>query len=373
MKKIEDMRVLVVTPDLRQPGGVTNYYNALKLDEYPNIDYFYANKANTDSYAEKIYSFVFIFVKFLVGASRCQLIHVNPSLNPKSFYRDLIFVLSARVMRKKVIVFFRGWEDEFESKIVGNRILTILFRASYAKADAFIVLGELFKEKLIKLGVAAEKPCFVETTVADSRYLNKLDLQKKIASFEECVNFLFMSRILESKGIYIATEAFDRCQRQLANRKMALYVAGDGDELPQVREYVERKGISNVVFTGNVTDLEKHEMLNKSHIMLFPTFYAEGMPNCILEGMLYGLPIVSRINAAIPSVVEHGKNGFLTTSKNSEVFSNYCMDIISDKPLYKVLAQENCLKARMMFTTESVRSRILAIYTDVLGRKEQNC
>jgi len=358
-------RVLVVVPNLSQPGGVTNYYNALKLNGCPSIDYYFANKKSTNTYLEKVQGFVFIILGYLYKASRYDIIHINPSLNIKSFFRDLFFVLIAKLMRKKVIVFYRGWEDEFQERIHASRILSFMFRISYSRADAFIVLGELFKRKLIELGVDAEKTFYCETTVADSSNIEQLDFQGKIETYNEVVNFLFISRILETKGVYIAIDAFEICQSTLPDRKMMLYIAGDGDELKFAMGYVSKNEIANVVFTGNVSGVTKHELLSKSHVMLFPTYYDEGMPNCVLECMLYGMPIISRVNAGIPSVVKNGENGFLTESKDAETFSKYCLDVLLDKNLYKTMAEKNYLKAANLYTIEEVRSRILKIYEDV--------
>ena len=100
--------------------------------------------------------------------------------------------------------------------------------------------------------------------------------------------------------------------------------------------------------------------------MLFPTFHGEGLPNCILEGMLYGMPIISRINAAIPDVVKDGLNGFLTGSLSSEQFTKLTQQVIQDLDLYQGMAQENHKYALNHFTSEVIRERIVKIY-DTFG------
>jgi spore coat protein SA len=80
--------------------------------------------------------------------------------------------------------------------------------------------------------------------------------------------------------------------------------------------------------------------------------------------MLYGMPIVSRVVAGIPDVVEQGKNGYLTESLDSDIFADYCCQIINNKPVYETMAKDNRYKAEKLFVTEVVRNRLLDIYRD---------
>ncbi len=361
------MKILVLTPDLSQSGGVANYYNALKLNEIKGIEYFFVNKAKAraTSVLSKIYYSVAIYIKFIYKIREKQLIHINPSLNLKSFYRDMIFIFISRIFRKKVIIFFRGWEECFQEKIERNRFSMFLFRHTYAKGAAFIILSELFRQKLIALGVSSKKTFFIETTVAGSEKLG-FNIKEKIISANTHINCLFISRILKEKGIYIAIDAFIKSKEELNSHNMTFYIAGEGDELNAAQSYVKDKGRSDIKFVGQVSGQIKINLLEKSHIMIFPTYYGEGLPNCILEGMLYGMPIISRINAGVPDVVEHKVNGYLTKSTDKDIFANFLTAIVKDRPVYELMAMENYNKAQATFTTQKVTKRLLNIYKQCL-------
>ena len=355
------MKITVLTPDLALDGGVTNYYRTLRLDKENNIEYFFVNKPHTKSQFEKMLHACVIFMKFVVAASRSQLIHVNPSLNFNSFYRDMVFIALARILRKKILVFFRGWENDFQENIESSWVISMLFQATYAKADRYLVLSDDFKRRLILLGVNSKKPIQIESTVADSSGVGRLNLETKLKAASSHIKVLFISRVLREKGIFIAIDAFVASQEKL-NRKMTLYVAGDGEDLEAAKEYVLNNGWSNIEFLGEVRNREKISLLINCHILIFPTFYGEGLPNCILEGMLYGMPIISRINAGIPDVVENGINGYLTESIQSEVFASYLVELIEDENQLKKIAKLNFEKAYSTFTTDRVRERILDVY-----------
>jgi glycosyltransferase involved in cell wall biosynthesis len=358
-------KILILVPDLNLPGGVTNYYNTLQLEKSGNISYFTVNKLKSQSGVATVFRLISNYCKFFYTLIKngYQLIHVNPSLDKRSFYRDLVFIFIARMLNRKTLVFFRGWLDSYEEEIKKSRFKSFLFRISYAKAAKYIVLSNIFKDKLIRLGVPSGTDFFIETTVADSSYLSELDLGKKLSSFKQKINFLFLARIEKEKGVYIAIEAYKDFFEKHPGISSCLIIAGDGPELQAVKKYVEVNKVPNIKFTGYVRGEMKKDLLLSSHIMLFPTYYGEGLPNSILEGMLYGMPVISRSIAGIPDVVTNGVNGFLSESLQPTVFAGFLSVLANNSELYGNIAAKNHEKAVDKFTAERVRERILAIYS----------
>lgn len=364
LKDMKTKKVLIVAAHLGCPGGVSGYYNVLGLHEDDNIDYFAVNTANPQPVLATFFRLVVNYIRFFYKliAHRYELIHVNPSLTRNSFYRDAVFIFLAQITGKKVLVFFHGWEDHYEEIVKSSRLKSFIFRSTYAKADKIIVLSRVFKDKLLGLGVSAEKEFFIETTVADPQYLNEFSLTKKIESFESKLEILFLSRMEKEKGIYIALDAFNDFLAKYPGKAVSFVIAGDGPELPLVKKYVSERKIPHIRFTGYVRDQMKKDVLLSSHIMLFPTYYGEGLPVCILEAMLYGMPIISRINAGIGDVVEQNVNGYLTESVEPAVFTDYLTKIALNKDLYNQMANNNHRVALEKYTTPIIRKRVLDIY-----------
>lgn len=358
-------KTLILVPDLSLSGGVSNYYRTLRLDKNEGIAYFVINKGGSLSAvgtALRLLRNYFAF-GYKVVKEGYQTVVVNPSLDQgKSFHRDLVFVFLSRLLRRKTIVFFRGWLDSYEEKIKGSAFKKFLFRNSYAKADHFIVLGDLFRKKLINLGVSAEKSFTIETTVADSNFLSEFDLQKKLDSFKQKLILLFLSRVEKEKGLYIALDAYKNFVDKFPERASSFVVAGDGMDLSAVKKYVADQNIPNVNFLGNVSADRKKKVLLESHVMILPSLDGEGLPNSILEGMLYGMPVLSRITGGIPDVICQGKNGYLTSSLQSSPFTDFLSLLSSDTELYRDIAETNHSVALKKYTSEKVKERMLKMY-----------
>ena len=346
-------------------GGVSNYYRTLQLDRSSGISYFVINKGGPQpalTTARRLLSNYCSFVWKVIRGGY-QTVVVNPSLDQgKSFHRDLVYVILSKLLRRRTIVFFRGWLDSYEEKIKKSSFKRFLVRISYARADHFIVLGNLFKQKLIGLGVPAQKSFTIETTVADSSFLNEFDLQKKLESFKDKLNLLFLARVEKEKGLYIAIDAYKNFVEKYPERESSFLIAGDGLDLSAVKAYVAKQNIPNVVFLGNVKAERKKQVLMDAHIMILPSLDGEGLPNSILEGMLYGMPVLSRVTGGIPDVICQGQNGYITDSLQPATFTEFLSLLSTNTELYRNIAATNHTVALQKYTSEKVKERMLKMY-----------
>lgn len=376
--RLRIMRVLVLVPDMRQHGGVTNIFRELRLDGLQGIGHFTVNTVQPTPVGlaglgrawvmvRKVIRLPAVYLRFLNRIMGVELVHSNPSLNTKSFFRDAMFIALALLMRKKVVAFFHGWEDEFEARIAQNPLLRGIFRASYARVPFIIVLGDTFRQRLLALGVNPRCRFLPITSLAGPADRSQFDLEGRLTAQTE-VRLLFLSRILEEKGIIRAIDTLVCLTGLLPGRRLVLVVAGDGEDLQSAKLHAERVCPGKVRFVGFLEDDAKRSILADCHLMLFPTAYGEGLPNCILEGMLFGQPIVSRRVGAIPDVVVDGVNGFLTDSLDPARLAELCARILSDQDTFSSMARTNRAVALERYTNEAVKERLLGYYRDILGQ-----
>ena len=365
-----DKKVLINLPDLNVPGGVTNYFNVLRLPEYGHIDYFFVNQSTSQNLLVKSIWLLSLYIKFIGKARQYDLIHLNVSLNFKSYYRDMGFILLSQLLGRKYLVFFHGWEFDFEERIKQSRWRRRLFQATYGKMNACIVLGTMYQKKVAALGLPPDCQVYLETTVAEDLFINELDVASKLDQ-NQTLNILFLARILASKGIYIALDAFQMLQKKRSGSAhvgpaLQFLVAGDGPELSNVKAYVREQKIEGVSFCGYVLHREKHQVLADSHIFLFPTCYPEGQPSVNLEAMLYGMPVITRTVAGIPDIVEHRVNGFLTDSTEAHVFAEFLEELVKDQSLRQAIGARNHQLALEKFVPQQIVPRVLKIYQDTI-------
>ena len=219
-------------------------------------------------------------------------------------------------------------------------------------------MGSLFKNKLRSLGY--QNPIYIETNCANNHFLLKENKVMEPRSLHTPIRLLFLSRIEKSKGVYIAIDTA-RLLNETSLNKYELVIAGQGSELVKVKEYIELNKIPNVKLIGYVNGLEKHELLKTSDILLFPTYYGEGLPLVILESMIYGIPVITRPVGGIPDIVKDTEHGFLTESKDPKIFAELVLKLCNDVEFYQKISKTNATMA-LEFSPERFKQRLKVIY-----------
>ena len=364
------MRILITVPNLSLPGGVASLYNILKLDKINGIEYFFISGPKPGG---SIFRFIELCLMYIRFFSKCfssyDIIQVNPSLNKKSFFRDGFLIIISKLFNKRALVYWHGWEVSFEERIVQNIWLRFYFNYTFLRADGHIVLGSVFKDKLKNLGINGQR-VIIESNTADDYFINS-DEEACLKSIEvsRLIKVLFIARIEIEKGIYIAIDAINLLKHQY---DIELLVAGDGNELNNVKLYTESLGLTNVRFLGQIKGDSKHQIFLESDVLLFPTVHAEGMPISIIEAMMYGLPIISRRVGGIPDWVIERENGFLLDSKEPEDFARVINELLKEPSNFQRISQNNLIRSQTYFTPDKVKERLSTYYHNLITDKYED-
>jgi glycosyltransferase involved in cell wall biosynthesis len=236
----------------------------------------------------------------------------------------------------------------------------------YGKADAIVVLGTEFREKLISNGYA--KDVFVETTLVPDEMLNGCRLKGPIETYKRKGNaftVLFLARIERTKGIYEALEGYRRLKIQVPSSH--LIVAGDGPELDRVQRHVKDSGLSDVRFLGFVEHEDKYRTFRNADAYLFPSFYAEGMPNSLLEAMASSLPSVTRPIGGVRDFFEDGSMGYLVEEGTPDEIGARLEHLYIDCELRRQMGRYSREFAGKHFAASTVIKRLEGIYRHVVS------
>jgi len=333
MNQSDTKKVLLLYPSYR--GGVQNYCDSiieLLNSNLFKVDHYHIGKR---SLYPNLLNRIFYSIKDLIGLCKCysqyDLIHINTTLGYRALIRDGFFHLFAkRFYNKKTIVFFHGWSYEMESGI--DRYFIKIFKFFF-NFNHCIVLANSFKKKLIKWGYAPEQ-ISVDVAMFDEKLLDgfRINERKRKITTQKNIQFLFISRIEKAKGIIEAVETIRMLSIDYPN--IHLTVAGDGKYLNYTKSYCKKKSINNVSFAGYVDKDEKRILLRDSDIMLFPTYYLEGMPSVLVEAMAFGIPVITRPVGGIPDIFIDGKHGFMTNAMDPYTLAQLTKKIINDRNLW---------------------------------------
>lgn len=355
--------ILVCVPRTSDGGGA-NYFNALKDLFSSQVNYFYRGRYNwpegkglLEGYRliKDYFQFIIVLLK-----NNYKIIQINTFFGGRGLYRDAIFIALAKLLRRKTISFFRGWDMNFAHK---KSIIVSIMKIIYKKSDAIIVLSKEEKDKVLAWGY--KKQIYIETTTVDKDLIKAVSEQTIECKFKNSssINILFLSRIERSKGIYEVLKVFHNLRKE--NKKVNLVIAGKGKHLNEVTEFVSDNKIDGVEFVGFVKNYEKSDIFNKAHVFLLPS-YSEGMPNVVLEAFAFGMPVITTKVGGLRDIIKDGVNGFFVEMKNEVDLEKKINKLLLNPDLMKSIAHHNHNYAKNYFVSSVVVNRLEKIYNSVL-------
>ena len=340
------MKILIVVPSFKIIGGVSNHY--LGLDQYWTNEVIYSYQGKRPR-IPAIITFVpdlFRYVYELLFKDS-DIVIINPSLTSYLLIRDGIYLLLAKICRKKVITFIHGWHECVAESIIKR---PKLFRWVYGKSTFVYCLYSKFRDSLKLMGLKC--PIVLTTTKVPDALVSNFDPNYRTGSIKK---LLFLARIEKDKGVFIVLEMFELLKRRYPY--LTLTICGTGSVEKEAIEYVKKFKLSDVYFTGSVSGKSLIDSFTQSDLYILPTL-REGMATSVLEAMAFGLPVISRPVGGVNDFFEQGKMGYLIESLTPSEYVKIVDSLIENPDLVKSISINNYKYARTHFYASSVCAAI---------------
>ena len=185
----------------------------------------------------------------------------------------------------------------------------------------------------------------------DSEVLHPpVDVESFEARRERGDHWLFIGRLSAYKRADVAVRAF-------ASTRRRLMVVGDGRE----RDALEKLASSNVVFTGQVDERTKRELLASARGLVFPAEDDFGIV-CV-EALASGAPVVALGAGGAAEIVRDGVDGTLVADPDPEEFA-----AAVDRAEARSWDPNALRESARRFDVSRFRDRIRAIVQDAYER-----
>ncbi|MEN9334485.1 MAG: hypothetical protein RLY35_1665 [Bacteroidota bacterium] len=345
---MSNLSVLVTTPRLDSPGGVSELMRLLALNQSQDIDYFEVQSGGT--FLKKVLFFTLIIPQFIVKILKKDCIHFNPSMNANSFWRDGFLLIIAKILSKRTVVYWHGWDKKFSAKLYKIRLLNYFFKLSFQRSSATLVLGQVFKDELVSLGVDDSTIQIIGNAAAIP------DVSLRTRELDP-LRVLFLSRIEPGKGLDLVIRTIAELQLILP---VHLSVAGDGTLMDQMKSLSKEMLLNDVRFHGHVKGKEKTELLLNSHLLFQPSS-SEGMPLSMIESMFFELLIAAKPVGGIPDWVSQD-HAILLNHDDPKLWANAIASRFHDKTKWEEDVVFQCRFAHQHLSPASLRERLFTIY-----------
>ncbi len=125
------------------------------------------------------------------------------------------------------------------------------------------------------------------------------------------------------------------------------------------RAYVESQRAANLAVVDEFRDDVKR-FCALADIVSLPSFYREGVPRSLLEGLAMGKPIVTTHTAGCREVVRDGVNGYLVPPRDARAFAEKLRTLMQDAAARRRFGAESRRIAERDFDERSVAARVMS-------------
>ena len=166
-------------------------------------------------------------------------------------------------------------------------------------ADLFIAPSDFLRGKAIEFGVDQGRiitlPNFIDASGAP--------MSETYGNY-----FLYSGRIDGVKGLHTLLRAV---RSSSAISSFALWIAGDGEQRPQLEEYSRVHGLDNVRFLGQLSQDELAPVIAHARFVVLPSEWYENAPMSVLEAAARGKAAVVSNIGGLPELVRDGDTGVI--------------------------------------------------------------
>lgn len=268
-------------------------------------------------HSETNHYWVLSLIKIIITNGYDVIISSNPgdSLSTISFF-------IAKLLNRKHISWNLDWYDEFKfSKRTAfyKSLRRIHSRHIKKKSDSIVVSGTAALKYHKKIALPDSKIFVANQSVETRKFnINKTTITKDNLLINKKYVILYLSRILNWKGLDILIKGFNRLEKE--RNDVFLLIGGDGPYKSHCEHLSSKINVENIKFTGSVPNEEVYDYYRLSDIFVLPTCQrgnAEAWGLVINEAMGAGKPIVTTdAVGAADDLVKNGINGYVIQNNN---------------------------------------------------------
>ena len=242
------------------------------------------------------------------------LVHINTSMVPRAYWRDVAYLLVAKLLRARVIWQVHGGALPQRFFPEGS-LRSAFLHWTLGLPDMVVLLAKVELDAYRRF-VPGQETVVLPNAIDYGPYQRVPTVRSRE---EYPLRLLYVGRLAREKGLYETFQGLRLAQELGVDARLT--VAGQGPEEARLRRYAQALGIaSRVDFVGGVFGDAKVELFAQSEVFILPS-YSEGLPYALLEAMAAGIPVIATPVGAIPDVISHGTHGYLVPARDGQAIA----------------------------------------------------
>lgn len=308
-------------------GGVSAVVNNLYeagLDK--KVELTYLATMVDGSKLRKLMQAIVAYIKFLFMLPFAEILHVNMAADA-SYYRKKLFIDTAALLRKKIVIHEHGGDFQGFYYEQSNQRQQENIRKTLEKAHVFLVLSDTWKQFFANL-INEDKIRVLQNGVA-------VPGEEKVDYSSHKV--VFLGRLCKEKGIEELLDAVPGILREIPDFQLVL--GGIWEKGNEELEEKAEKLAGSVFCPGWISAKERMQMFKECSLFVLPTWF-EGQPISLLEAMAAGMCVVASKVGGIPQIMgQDMTTGVYLRHKDSGDITNKLILLLRDEQLRRSLGE----------------------------------
>ena len=144
---------------------------------------------------------------------------------------------------------------------------------------------------------------------------------------------------------------------------------GNGPQYQRVKEKIKELNLEDrICVPGNVTDVRPY--LRLTGVLVIPSTI-EGIPVTLMESMAFGVPVIASAVGGIPSVIQHGLNGFVCQPSDLDAFVRNIKKLASDTNLCRSMGKNGRQYALQHLTIKNTNRKYRNLFLSLLDAERR--
>lgn len=296
-------------------------------------------------------------------SAKYQLCYMTINSKGVPWYKEMVIVCLLKLFRVPIVYHYH---NKGVAENLNSRFKIFLYRFQFKNSKTIVGSSLLYTD--VKKFVPKSDLYYCANGIPP------LSLQAKqsqtIHPKNESVNILFLSNLIQTKGVFVLLEACAILQKKLIPFK-CLFIGGESDITAKTfNEQVQKLNLqSKVYYLGKKYGIDKQIAFSEADIFALPTYYHnECFPLVILEAMQQALPVISTFEGGVPDFVEDNVSGFLVPQQNVEALADKLEILILDPKLRRDMGQAGEKLYNDKYTVEIFQNTVYNILMDAFSK-----
>ncbi len=189
-------------------------------------------------------------------------------------------------------------------------------------------------------------------------FSQKAKILKQLEISDSGVMFIFVGRVLKSKGILELIKAFDQVSK-IHPDSFLLLVGPQEEDFSDLMTSRFKAMSKNIRFIDNTKEPERYMAV--SDVLCIPS-YREGFGTVVIEGAAMGLPAIGTAIYGLSDSIEDGKSGLLVEPKNPAKLAKAMLLLIEDSTVRHTMAMYAKKRACALYSSDKINNLVIDEY-----------